>query len=56
MFDKGGMGNHLVVDVVRQELTRELARMIEAIQDETAYTLRLLFMDDTGWSSQVTVG
>lgn len=48
---KGGMGNHLVVDVVRQDLTRELGKVTQPLTEETSYILKLLLTDDTGKSA-----
>lgn len=47
-FRDGGMENHLVVDVVRQDLTRELGKVTGPLTEETSYVLQLLFTDDTG--------
>lgn len=48
IFSKGGMENHLVVDVVRQDLTRELGKVTGPLTEETAYVLGLLLGEDTG--------
>lgn len=48
IFREGGMENHLVVDVVRQDLTRELSKVTVPLTEETAYVLKLLLTDNTG--------
>ena len=38
----------MVVDVVKEDLTRNLSKVINPVSDETDYALRLLFTDRTG--------
>lgn len=48
IFSKGGMENHLVVDVVRQDLTRELGKVTGPLTEETAFVLDLLLGEKKG--------
>lgn len=48
IFTKGGMENLLVVEVVRQDLTRELGKLTGALTEETAFALGVLLGEDQG--------
>lgn len=47
----GGMENHLMVDVVRQDLTRELGKVTGPLTEETSFVLKHLLTDNAGESA-----
>lgn len=49
IFIRGGMDTHLVVDVVRQDLTRELGKVTGPLNEETSFVLNLLLGESAEW-------